>query len=95
MKKIDSFKILGTAVNSKKQQPLEEIVIIASPQTLREIAVFLINAAYEMEVNDFDHMHLQDSIANFSSKKHADIIAHIDYDTSNPKKSLEKKTNEK
>ncbi len=78
MKKIDAFKILGTITGSAKVEQLDEITIVANPETLRQIGIFLINAAYEMDVNEFDHMHLQDVFQNFSTKKHVDIIAHVD-----------------
>ena len=78
MKKIDAFKILGTITGSTKAEQLDEITIVANPETLRKIGIFLINAAYEMDVNNFDHMHLQDVFQNFSAKKHVDVIAHVD-----------------
>lgn len=75
MKKLDNFQIFGTQVGSQEASRLDEISILATSETLKEIGVFLINAAYEMERSDTEHMHLQDAIQNFSYKRHVDIIS--------------------
>lgn len=63
---------------------LQQVVIIlyglmrflCMPHQQRSVlSVFLINAAYEMESNDVDHIHLQDQASNFSRENHVDIIA--------------------
>ncbi|WP_233835922.1 Imm32 family immunity protein [Paraburkholderia sp. ZP32-5] len=75
MTKFSELKIWGTIEGSDKLLKLSEISILANAEDIRTLGVFLINAAYEMNVNDVEHMHLQDSIANFSYKNHADVIA--------------------
>jgi len=75
MKKLNDFKIFGTKEGSKKSIKLDEISIIANPKEMRELGIFLINAAYEMEMNDLEHVHLQDLVSNFSYEKHVDVIA--------------------
>lgn len=74
MTKLGSLKIWGTLEGSDKSQKLDEISLLTSPEVVRALGVFLINAAYEMEVNDAEHIHLQDSIENFSYESHVDII---------------------
>jgi len=74
MTKLGDLKIWGTLEGSDKSQKLDEISLLATPEVVRALGVFLINAAYEMEVNDAEHIHLQDSIENFSYEGHVDII---------------------
>ncbi|UOD32956.1 hypothetical protein INH39_15675 [Massilia violaceinigra] len=76
MKTMRSFRVSGTATGSKKSKQLDEITILANPDTLRRIAIFLIGAAHDMEVNQLDHVHLQDTIKGFSYDNHVDIIVH-------------------
>ncbi len=73
MIKIKSFAVTGTK-NKKNIINLDEIVIYGTPKTLRQIGLFLINSAHEMEINDTDHCHLQDAVKEFSQTKHCDII---------------------
>jgi len=75
MKKLKAFTVHGTAVGSDKSIKLDEISILADPETLRNLGVFLISASYEMEINGLEHLHLQDLLENFSHKKHVDFIA--------------------
>lgn len=75
MKKLKKFTVHGTAVGSDKSIKLDEISILADPETLRDLGVFLISASYEMVTNGLEHLHLQDLIENFSHKKHVDFIA--------------------
>ncbi|MDM5181490.1 hypothetical protein PO883_30375 [Massilia sp. DJPM01] len=78
MKTMRNFSVLGRATGSKKNKQLDEITIVANPDTLRRIAIFLIGAAHDMEVNEFGHAHFQDTIKNFSYENHVDIIAHVE-----------------
>lgn len=74
MIKIKSFSVTGTEKNKQETIKLDEIVIYGNSDTLRQIGIFLINSAHEMETNDSEHLHLQDTIENFSNNKHCDII---------------------
>lgn len=74
MIKIKSFAATGTEKNKQDTIILDEIVIHGTPETLRQIGLFLINSAHEMEINDTDHCHLQDVIKEFSQTRHCDII---------------------
>lgn len=74
MIKIKSFTVTGTEKNKQDIISLDEIVIHGTPETLRQIGLFLINSAHEMEINDTDHCHLQDTVKEFSQTKHCDII---------------------
>ncbi|MFM0280517.1 hypothetical protein P0D75_21095 [Paraburkholderia sediminicola] len=75
MKDLGEFKIFGTVEGSDKSLKLDEISILAKAEVMRALGVFLINAAYEMDENDIEHIHLQDSISNFSYENHVDVIA--------------------
>jgi hypothetical protein len=75
MKDLGEFKIFGTIEGSNKSLKLDEISILAKAEVMRALGVFLINAAYEMDENDIEHIHLQDSISNFSYENHVDVIA--------------------
>ncbi|BEP40937.1 hypothetical protein [Variovorax sp. V15] len=75
MTELGDLKIFGTLEGSDKSQKLDEISILARAEVIRALGVFLINSAYEMDVNDIEHVHLQDSIANFSYENHVDVIA--------------------
>ncbi len=74
MKKLDKFLVHGTAAGEKNSVKLDEISILSDPETIRKIGEFLISAAYDMECNDLEHMHLQDKFDNFSDAIHVDII---------------------
>jgi len=74
MKKLGKFKIFGCPHGSEKSLRLDEIVILANPSVLRHLGEFLILSAYEIE-NDAEHLHLQDSVENFSYRDHVDVIA--------------------
>ncbi|WP_109481957.1 hypothetical protein [Paraburkholderia sp. C35] len=75
MTELGDLNIWGTREGSDKSVKLDEMSLLATPGVIRALGVFLINAAYEMEVNEVEHMHLQDSIANFSYERHVDVIA--------------------
>lgn len=74
MTELGDLRILGTFEGSNKSLKLDEISILAKAEVIRALGVFLINAAYEMDVNEVEHIHLQDSIANFSYENHVDVI---------------------
>lgn len=75
MTELGDLKIWGTREGSDESVKLDEISLLATPEVIRALGVFLINAAYEMEVNEVEHVHLQDSIANFLYERHVDVIA--------------------
>ncbi|NIF45087.1 hypothetical protein F3J14_30385 [Burkholderia sp. Tr-862] len=75
MTELGDVKIFGTLEGSDKSLKLDEISILARAEVIRALGIFLINAAYEMDVNEAEHVHLQDSIANFSYENHVDVIA--------------------
>ena len=56
MIKLDEIKAWGTEPGSDKLLNLDEISILASAAMIRTLGVF--NAAYEMETNDVEHVHL-------------------------------------
>lgn len=75
MKKLAKFTVLGTAVNSDQEIKLDEVSILADPETLREIGRFLIRASEEMSDNGLEHMHLQDVIDDFDYENNVDFTA--------------------
>ncbi|WP_141685056.1 hypothetical protein [Burkholderia stabilis] len=75
MNDLGEMKIFGTLEGDDRSLRLDEISILAKPEVIRSLGVFLINAAYEMDSNDAEHVHLQDSISNFSYENHVDVIA--------------------
>ncbi len=75
MSDLGDFKIFGTLEGSDKSLKLDEISILGNAEVIRALGVFLINAAYEMDMNDAEHLHLQDAISNFSYENHVDVIA--------------------
>ena len=75
MKKINKFSIYGTPVGESKEIKLDEISILADSEAIKSIGMFLINAAYEMEMNGLEHMHFQDFFKDFTSGEHVDVIA--------------------
>jgi hypothetical protein len=75
MTELGDLKIWGTLEGSDKSLKLDEISILAKAEVIRALGVFLISAAYEMDVNEAEHVHLQDLIANFSYENHVDVIA--------------------
>lgn len=74
MKKLKRFKIFGTEKNKQKSLELDEISIISDAATLRDIGVFFINSAHEMDQKNVEHLHLQDRILGFSYEEQSDII---------------------
>lgn len=74
MIELKSFTVGGTEINQQGTIVLDEIFIQGTPETIRQIGIFLINSAHEMEINDRDHLHLQDAAKEFCQTKHCDII---------------------
>ena len=68
------FIIYGNEVGKSVDLKLDEIKILAEPQTFLEIGLFMIKTAYEMKNHELEHKHLQDEIKDFSYKKHVDLI---------------------
>lgn len=75
MKNLKKFTAYGSSIGKRKSIKPDEISILADPATIKSLGLFLINAAYEMETNELEHMHLQDMLENFSHKRHVDVIA--------------------
>jgi len=75
MEKLTKFTVHGTAVGSDTSIQLDEVSILADPQTIRVLGVFLINASYEMSTNGLEHMHLQDIVEDFDYDANVDFIA--------------------
>lgn len=74
MKNLTSFTVHGTATSTNNNIQLDEISIIADPETMRALGSSLINAAEEMAQYGLEHLHLQDFVENFSHETHVDII---------------------
>jgi hypothetical protein len=74
------MKIFGYEVtDSEDWQPLltlREATIKTTPENLRKIAKFILQAADEMEEfgEDFDHMHLQLTMEEFDIEGEPDLI---------------------
>lgn len=75
MEKLKHFSVQGTAVGSDQSIQLDEISILAEPETLRALGEFLINTSADMVANGLEHRHLQDVIEHFSHQEHVDVIA--------------------
>lgn len=75
MEKLKTFTVQGTAVGSDQSIQLDEISILAEPETVRALGMFLIDAANEMAANGREHVHLQEVIEGFSYEEHVDLIA--------------------
>lgn len=75
MKKLNKFSVHGTAVGSGQNIQLDEVSILADPQTIRELGVFLINASNEMSAHGLEHIHLQDIVEDFDYEANVDFIA--------------------
>ncbi len=74
MIELENISAWGTEVGSEKPIRLDEISILTTPTMIRSLGAFLINAAFEMEKNEIEHIHLQDLSSNFSQTNHIDII---------------------
>lgn len=72
--RLKKFQVYITTKDDKNPSETKEVVICATPTTLRELGLFFVNSAHEMEINDADHIHLQDRLAKFSNKKHCEIV---------------------
>ncbi|MFJ4344023.1 hypothetical protein [Pseudomonas sp. NPDC089401] len=71
---LDNFTIHGTEAGTDKTLDLDEISLLASPDTLQSLGEFFIESAKKMKTDDMDHIHLQDALKTFSHGKHVDII---------------------
>ncbi|GKT02450.1 hypothetical protein AVKW3434_23695 [Acidovorax sp. SUPP3434] len=74
MTKLPPFNATATEKDQQESIEIDEITLHATPEAFRALGIFFLNAAHEMDLNESDHIHLQDSVQNFSSKKHCDII---------------------
>lgn len=74
MTKLPPFNANATEKDQQERIEIDEITLHATPEAFRTLGIFFLNAAHEMDVNELEHIHLQDSVQNFSSKKHCDII---------------------
>ena len=74
MRELSKFSGHGTAIGSDKNIQLGEVSILADPQTIRELGVFLINASYEMSTHGLEHMHLQGIVEDFDYEVNVDFI---------------------
>ncbi|WP_347900794.1 hypothetical protein [Pseudomonas purpurea] len=75
MEALKGFVVHGAAVGDDKSIRLDEVSILADPETIRVLGEFLINASREMVESGIEHVHLQDVYQDFSSSQHVDIIA--------------------
>jgi hypothetical protein len=66
---------VGEPLNPYGLLKLKEVTFSASPETLRAIAGFLLQAAQEMEREGahFDHLHIQDELSSWPEHS-ADIV---------------------
>lgn len=55
MTELGEMKIVGTTEGDDRSLKLDEISILAKPEVIRALGVFLISAAYEMDSNDAEH----------------------------------------
>lgn len=72
---LNEFTVHGTAIGATTSLQLDEISILATPQTLRELGQFLIHASEQMTTHGLEHLHLQDALKDFSPQQHVDFIA--------------------
>ncbi|MCL9659023.1 hypothetical protein L2088_30440 [Pseudomonas protegens] len=75
METLKRYSVQGTAVGSEQSIQLDEISILAEPDTLRALGEFLIKAATDMAADGLEHVHLQEVIEDFSHERHVDFIA--------------------
>ena len=64
------FGYIKRRCNSEGLVELSQVTFQSSPDTLREIASFLLSAAAEMEAGGptFDHRHIQDEVKGWRSR---------------------------
>ena len=74
MIKLEKIKAWGTEVGSVQSMALDEIVLLATPDTLHALGNFFLCAAQEMTEYNTEHIHLQDRCGNFWTEEHVDII---------------------
>ena len=68
------FSIHGTEEWNTTSIKLDEIAILADPDTLLKIGEFIIKTAHVMKGYEVDYSHLQDEVSDFDSKNNTDII---------------------
>ncbi|QEY26011.1 hypothetical protein [Neisseria zalophi] len=68
------FVAYGNEVGKPVDLKLDEVKILANPETFLEIGLFMIKTAYAMQDYGLEHKHLQDEINDFSHKRHVDLI---------------------
>ncbi|GGU85809.1 hypothetical protein GCM10009504_47170 [Pseudomonas laurentiana] len=71
---IKKFSVYGTVIGSDQLVRLDEVSVIADPETIKSLGEFFIKASHEISKDKLEHVHLQDFIECFSEKKHVDII---------------------
>lgn len=84
MTRISKFEILGSEKGRAEQVTLDEIVIVADPKTIAKLGAFLIRASKKLKT-DGGHLHFQDTIANFDSECHPEVIAYCRIDRQSSK----------
>ena len=62
------FSIHGTEEGNTTSIKLDEIAILADPDTLLKIGEFIIKTAHVMKGYEVDYSHLQDEVSDFDSK---------------------------
>ena len=68
------FSIHGTEEGNTTSIKLDEIAILADPDTLLKIGEFIIKTAHVMKGYEVDYSHLQDEVSDFDNKNNTDII---------------------
>ena len=75
------FSIHGTEEGNTTSIKLDEIAILADPDTLLKIGEFIIKTAHVMKGYEVDYSQLQDEVSDFDYKNNTDIIIYNqDYD---------------
>lgn len=78
------FSIHGTEKGNTTSIKLDEIAILADPDTLLKIGEFIIKTAHVMKGYEVDYSQLQDEVSDFDYKNNTDIIIYNqDYDYKN------------
>ena len=78
------FSIHGTEERNATSIKLDEIAILADPDTLLKIGEFIIKTAHVMKGYEVDYSQLQDEVSDFDYKNNTDIIIYNqDYDYKN------------
>jgi len=67
------FSIHGTEEGNTTSIKLDEIAILADPDTLLKIGEFIIKTAHVMKGYEVDYSHLQDEVSDFDSKNNINL----------------------